>query len=213
MQGPPHGVLHDAFESAASLSYREQAYTQCKRGPFSTSSSSPTWEIDYNLPPLDEARSGSYNDFCHCPTMLDMHTERNRGPRASMVNGKSKMTTYDRVDRFCQQDLLSQFRDAKFFVIKSYSEDNVHKSIKYCVWASTKNGNKKLDAAYREAKKKEVACPVFLLFSVNRQFFFITNQNFLEALNVETDNFLGRYLHLLIYSTMKLHCQAFVFLD
>lgn len=210
MQGPAHGVLHDAFESAESLSYREQAYTQCKKSPFSASSSIPTWENDYNLPPLDEARSGSYNDLCHCPAMLDMLTESNRGPRASRLNSKSKMITYDHVDR-CQQELLSQFRDAKFFVIKSYSEDNVHKSIKYCVWASTKNGNKKLDAAYREAKKKEVACPVFLLFSVNRLFFFITNQNLLEALSVETDNFLGRYLHLLVYSTMKLHCQAFVF--
>lgn len=163
MQGSPH----DTFESAASLSYREQAYNQCKRGSFSASPSSPSWKNDYNLPPLDEGRSGSYSDFGHCPAMLDMLTERNRGPRACSLNGKSKLITYDHVDRFCQQDLLSQFRDAKFFVIKSYSEDNVHKSIKYCVWASTKNGNKKLDAAYREAKKKEMACPVFLLFSVN----------------------------------------------
>lgn len=93
--------------------------------------------------------------------MSDLLTERNRGLRASRPNAKSKMITYD------QQDLLSKFRDAKFFVIKSYSEDNVYKSMKYCVWASTKNGNKKLDAAYREAKTKEVACSVFLLFSVN----------------------------------------------
>lgn len=35
------------------------------------------------------------------------------------------------------------------------------------VWASTPNGNRKLDAAYREAKEKQAACPVFLLFSVN----------------------------------------------
>ncbi|KAF8055031.1 hypothetical protein N665_1305s0018 [Sinapis alba] len=170
--GSPRRFLHDGFESAASLSYREQVYNQCKRGSFSASSASsyfprPTWELDYNLSPLDEARSGSCSDFYHRPSMSDLLTERNRGPRASRLNdGKSKMITYD--DRFCQQDLLlSQFRDAKFFVIKSYSEDNVYKSIKYCVWASTKNGNKKLDAAYREAKTREVACPVFLLFSVN----------------------------------------------
>lgn len=57
--------------------------------------------------------------------------------------------------------------DAKFFVIKSYSEDDVHKSIKYGVWSSTTNGNKKLDDAYKEAQQKPGACPVFLLFSVN----------------------------------------------
>lgn len=164
----------DFEESAASLSYREQAYNQCRRASFSTYSSSsprPTWELDYNnLSPLDESRSGSCSDFYHRPAISDLLTERKRGPRAPRLNGKSKMTTDDHADRFRQQDLLllSRFRDdAKFFVIKSYSEDNVYKSMKYCVWASTKNGNKKLDAAYREAKTKEVACPVFLLFSVN----------------------------------------------
>ena len=39
---------------------------------------------------------------------------------------------------------------AKFYVIKSYSEDDVHKSIKYGVWASTDTGNRRLDAAYRD---------------------------------------------------------------
>ncbi|XP_018451377.1 uncharacterized protein LOC108822725 isoform X3 [Raphanus sativus] len=165
----------DFEESAASLSYREQVYNQCRRASFSAYSSSssprPTCELDYNnLSPLDESRSGSCSDFYHRPAISDLLTERKRGPRALRPNGKSKMITDGDAGRFCQQDLLllSKFRDdAKFFVIKSYSEDNVYKSMKYCVWASTKNGNKKLDAAYREAKTKEVACSVFLLFSVN----------------------------------------------
>ncbi|WMV08838.1 hypothetical protein MTR67_002223 [Solanum verrucosum] len=37
---------------------------------------------------------------------------------------------------------------------ESYSEDDVHKSIKYNVWASTPNGNKKLDVAYQKAQQK-----------------------------------------------------------
>ncbi|XP_010257810.1 PREDICTED: YTH domain-containing family protein 2-like [Nelumbo nucifera] len=45
--------------------------------------------------------------------------------------------------------------------------DDVHKSIKYNVWASTPNGNKKLDVAYQEAQEKPDGCPVFLFFSVN----------------------------------------------
>lgn len=60
-----------------------------------------------------------------------------------------------------------KYTDAKFFIIKSYSEDDVHKSIKYSVWASTPNGNKKLAAGYQEAQEKSGGCPVFLLFSVN----------------------------------------------
>ncbi|CAO2831904.1 unnamed protein product [Amaranthus hypochondriacus] len=69
--------------------------------------------------------------------------------------------------QFNKEDFAETYSDAKFFVIKSYSEDDVHKSIKYNVWASTPTGNQKLDAAYQEAKEKTDGCPVFLLFSVN----------------------------------------------
>lgn len=60
-------------------------------------------------------------------------------------------------------------KQMKCFVIKSYSEDDVHKSVKYAVWASTETGNRKLDKAYKEMAGKG---PVYLFFSVNgsRQF-------------------------------------------
>ncbi|KAI7726241.1 hypothetical protein M8C21_008585 [Ambrosia artemisiifolia] len=70
-------------------------------------------------------------------------------------------------EQYNHPDFPDTYEDAKFFVIKSYSEDDVHKSIKYNVWASTQNGNKKLDAAYHEAQQKSGSCPVFLFFSVN----------------------------------------------
>jgi len=53
---------------------------------------------------------------------------------------------------------------AKFYVIKSYSEDDVHKSIKYSIWTSTDSGNRRLDKGYREFHMKG---PVYLFFSVN----------------------------------------------
>ena len=53
-------------------------------------------------------------------------------------------------------------RNARFFIIKSYSEDDVHRSIKYSIWCSTEHGNKRLDHAFRHAKG-----PIYLLFSVN----------------------------------------------
>lgn len=68
-------------------------------------------------------------------------------------------------------DFQTDYEDAKFFVIKSYSEDDVHKSIKYSVWSSTINGNKKLDAAFRDAETKTLKDgkkrPIFLFFSVS----------------------------------------------
>ena len=36
----------------------------------------------------------------------------------------------------------------RFFVIKSYTEDDVHKSVKYGKWTSTATGNARLDAAF-----------------------------------------------------------------
>ena len=55
-------------------------------------------------------------------------------------------------------------RAARFFVVKSYSEDDIHRSIKYEIWCSTEHGNKRLDAAWRERDGKG---PVYLFFSVN----------------------------------------------
>ncbi|XP_028134072.1 YTH domain-containing family protein 3 isoform X1 [Diabrotica virgifera virgifera] len=51
--------------------------------------------------------------------------------------------------------------NARFFVIKSYSEDDIHRSIKYEIWCSTEHGNKRLDNAYRERGN------IYLFFSVN----------------------------------------------
>ncbi|XP_050218380.1 YTH domain-containing protein ECT1-like [Mercurialis annua] len=106
--------------------------------------------------------------------------DRNRGPRASKIKGKASeqislpgngkddsSSSRIQLDLYNRPDFVTDYENSKFFIIKSFSEDNIHKSIKYSVWASTPHGNKKLDAAYRDAKEKEGNCPVFLLFSVN----------------------------------------------
>ncbi|ALC45397.1 CG6422, partial [Drosophila busckii] len=54
---------------------------------------------------------------------------------------------------------------ARFFVIKSYSEDDIHRSIKYEIWCSTDHGNKRLDDAFKERYKE--GGNVLLFFSVN----------------------------------------------
>ncbi|KAJ7461577.1 YT521-B-like domain-containing protein [Mycena latifolia] len=53
---------------------------------------------------------------------------------------------------------------ARFFVIKSYTEDDVHKSLKYEIWSSTEPGNKRLDKAFKECGGRG---PIYLFFSVN----------------------------------------------
>jgi hypothetical protein len=133
--------------------------------------------------------NGSYN---YGIESMDGLNELNRGPRtkstknqkgfapvALAVKGQStpvtgttdseerkSSVTPDR-EQYNRPDFPETYADGKFFIIKSYSEDDVHKSIKYNVWASTTNGNKKLDAAYLDAQQKPGNCPVFLFFSVN----------------------------------------------
>jgi hypothetical protein len=55
--------------------------------------------------------------------------------------------------------------NSSFFVIKSFSEEDVHKAVKYNVWTSTKSGNQTLNNAYFSAK--ENGGEVYLLFSCN----------------------------------------------
>lgn len=62
---------------------------------------------------------------------------------------------------------------SKFYIIKSYTEEDVHKAIKYKIWSSTDRGNNILDAAYRSAQlfkqeNPDVESEVYLFFSVNK---------------------------------------------
>ncbi|KAJ0989423.1 hypothetical protein J5N97_007779 [Dioscorea zingiberensis] len=120
---------------------------------------------------------------------LEMLNEQNCGPRTKGAKSTLSSDT-DQVaqlvtegnenlnasfppvkDEYNLPDFPTKYDHALFFVIKSYSEDDIHKSIKYNVWASTSNGNKRLDNAYQTAQEKMVEkgskCPVFLFFSVN----------------------------------------------
>lgn len=66
---------------------------------------------------------------------------------SSVDNDKHTTTMVKTCDGlYNRSDLDTDYENSKFFIIKSYSKDNVHKSIKYDIWASTPNGNRKLDA-------------------------------------------------------------------
>ncbi|XP_022842846.1 YTH domain-containing family protein 2-like isoform X2 [Olea europaea var. sylvestris] len=133
--------------------------------------------------PTDKGRrrEGDRDSASISTDLLGFSADRNRGPRDSKTRGKSSpemgsssrinkdinSTSGFHVDQVNSPDFITNYEKAKFFVIKSFSEDNVHKSIKYGIWASTPLGNRKLDAAYHEAKEMKDTCPVFLFFSVN----------------------------------------------
>ncbi|XP_020274887.1 uncharacterized protein LOC109849464 [Asparagus officinalis] len=172
----PNSRMYNAFN--AGLGFRSSFYDSRTNG---------RWEVvDSKYKPR-----GRGNGFYGCVNEnLDGLCELNRGPRANRlrnqkglgsnvtvgVKGQNLLTANGNVedssvvpnkDQYNKADFPVDYSDAKFFIIKSYSEDDIHKSVKYSVWASTQNGNKKLDGAYKEAQEKLGGCPVFLFFSVN----------------------------------------------
>ena len=83
-------------------------------------------------------------------------------------------------DEYNLPGFITRYAKAKFFVIKSYSKENLLSSIRHGVWTSTYGGNLKLNAAYAEAASGEQTvqggtssfnCPIFLLFSVSSSIF------------------------------------------
>ncbi|PWN49785.1 hypothetical protein IE53DRAFT_369471 [Violaceomyces palustris] len=74
---------------------------------------------------------------------------------------------------------------ARFFVIKSYTEDDVHKSLKYEIWASTDKGNQRLDKAFKESAHLG---PIYLFFSVNASGHFCGMAQMLTPLDYTTSS-------------------------
>lgn len=71
------------------------------------------------------------------------------------------------VDLNVKNENISKLLNEKdqFYIIKSFSEEDVHKAIKYNVWSSTKTGNQTLDNSFRLAQEK--GGHVYLFFSCN----------------------------------------------
>ncbi|XP_047314788.1 YTH domain-containing protein ECT4 [Impatiens glandulifera] len=109
---------------------------------------------------------------------MGLRTDKSKAPHLAVKAYTSKAGETDakgniiiQKDEYNKDDFQVDYIHAKFFVIKSYSEDDVHKSIKYKVWSSTPNGNKKLEISFQDAERiasgHPRGCPVFLFFSVN----------------------------------------------
>jgi hypothetical protein len=74
---------------------------------------------------------------------------------------------------------------ARFFVIKSFTEDDVQRSLKHEIWASTEKGNQRLDRAFKESSSSG---PLYLLFSVNASGHFCGIAEMLTPLDYSSDS-------------------------
>lgn len=129
------------------------------------------------------------------PKLNDSHLDINRLKDGSPLL-KKLMAKYNFNPREFNMDL----KNCRFFIIKSYSEDDIFRSIKYSSWTSTEHGNRRLNDAYKEQKKTGVKTPLYLLFSVNSSGHFcgVAEMTSEVDLNVETgiwvqDKWKGRF--------------------
>ncbi|PWA65665.1 hypothetical protein CTI12_AA332470 [Artemisia annua] len=84
----------------------------------------------------------------HAPKVRESE-ELTCGPRSQSSMSEHQESKHSLKDNQYNLDgFQTNYEHAKFYIIKSYSEDDVHKCVKYDVWSSTLNGNKKLDAAF-----------------------------------------------------------------
>jgi len=95
----------------------------------------------------------------------------------------SQLNLSKQISNFSVSTMVAKPNYSRFFIIKSYTEEDVHKGIKYQLWSSTERGNKVLDDAFRDLQalksKKDLdadlevqqaiaEAQVYLLFSVNK---------------------------------------------
>lgn len=84
-------------------------------------------------------------------------------------------------------ELALELKNARFFIIKSYSEDDIHRSIKYGIWCSTEHGNKRLDSAFKDKKSDKSGGSIYLLFSVNGSGHFCGIAEMMSAVDYNTN--------------------------
>lgn len=86
-------------------------------------------------------------------------------------------------NQYNPKEFTVNLKSARFFVIKSYSEDDIHRSIKYSIWTSTESGNGRLDKAWKDQK----GVPMYLLFSVNGSGHFCGVAQMMSGVDYGTD--------------------------
>ncbi|KAI1243413.1 hypothetical protein IHE44_0001018 [Lamprotornis superbus] len=95
---------------------------------------------------------------------MNIGTWDDKGSSPSGVEVHPVLEKLKAINNYNPKDFDWNLKNGRVFIIKSYSEDDIHRSIKYSIWCSTEHGNKRLDAAYRSLNGKG---PLYLLFSVN----------------------------------------------
>jgi hypothetical protein len=170
-QSKPVSKVQSEFFGKDSPHSKFQFYTQGKVGPLYSAYPANSKTKAHIWNGSEKPKTGKTNNIEVSLSNEQNHGSRTANGKISLMSASDAEASLVKRDNYNLPDFQTKYDHAFFFVIKSYSEDDIHRSIKYNVWSSTPNGNKRLDTAYQEAQCKAAEkgsnCPVFLFFSVN----------------------------------------------
>jgi len=122
----------------------------------------------------DEALLNGYSSYYQYPmSMYNMYNSyvsfNTTFPRAKdYYSQESILETFPQLEGInnYEFDVNSIPDHARFYVLRSSNDDNIHKAIKYHVWSTTTNGKAVLSNAGKEDEKKGLTPEIYLIFSV-----------------------------------------------
>lgn len=159
---PPPPVVQvqvPLVQASSNIENKSQNWNDHRNTTYNT----PMSEIPTHIPPPDHIRH-----VPPPPIIMSSPPPPPPPPKvlASPIEEKPKRQIIDELkmkNHYNPAEYSNPPEGSRFFVIKSYSEDDIHRSIKYEIWCSTDHGNRRLDQAFSSSEKKKI----FLLYSVN----------------------------------------------
>lgn len=121
----------------------------------------------------------------------------------SSIDQRNPLALTQQISSFSVATIAAKPIYSRFFIIKSYTEEDVHKAIKYQLWSSTDRGNKILDDAFLdlqglkskrdadsdlEVQQAIAEAQVYLLYSVNKSKHFCGVAKMIQRVNHKEDH-------------------------
>jgi len=135
-----------------------------------------TYMNDFQQMSYDQTQGmmSQYNSYYqyqpYYETFIDPQTPYStKFPRASTYSTQQAITeAFPHLENVNDSsfDVESISPNAQFYILRSGNDDNIHKAIKYHIWATTANGKSVLKQAWQDFEEKGLTPEIYLVFSV-----------------------------------------------
>ena len=123
----------------------------------------------YPVPELQPSESPNSKEIARAQTPLQALDTRN-----------IPSITSSEIENLNSDNIALQTNNARFFIIVAQCEDDIHKSLKYGIWTSSRSGNELLNKAFLSSKDQE---KIYLYFSVIGSGMFVGVAEMISSVN------------------------------